>query len=309
MTPRTKEQNEEIRLRRLVQIRKAAADVFLCKGPLLEIRDVAAQAGLGYGTVYHYYSNKGDLLHDLLLDALERAGRWLEAPLKDPAEGPVGGSDKALLKIPSEDPLEAPSEPPMEALLKNSLGGPLKAPLEAQLENPPLEAPLAGQLKTPRASVSGKAPADGHFGLAAAADTGNSAAAGSRSGDRETDAAAELSPVATAVVRLLQLWAEDHALYLLYKLAGEGFASLPEARSAPLSAAFRREVLAPLAALLKSGRAADRAAASPGNAAEPPYRLERAEMLLAALVGCASLSLRRGKLHEEARDIAQFLKL
>ncbi|KAF6595930.1 helix-turn-helix transcriptional regulator, partial [Paenibacillus sp. EKM208P] len=66
MSPRTKEQNEEIRLRRLAQIRKAAADVFLNKGPLLEIRDVAVQAGLGYGTVYHYYSNKGNLLHDLL---------------------------------------------------------------------------------------------------------------------------------------------------------------------------------------------------------------------------------------------------
>lgn len=31
MTPRTKEQNEEIRLRRLAQIRKAAADVFWIK--------------------------------------------------------------------------------------------------------------------------------------------------------------------------------------------------------------------------------------------------------------------------------------
>ncbi|MNY35114.1 hypothetical protein D3C86_1694990 [compost metagenome] len=98
-------------------------------------------------------------------------------------------------------------------------------------------------------------------------------------------------------------------MYLLHKLAGEGFASLPEARSAPLSAAFRREVLAPLAALLETGRAAEGAAASGGNAAEPPYRLRQAEMLLAALVGCASLSLRRGKLHEEARDIARFLKL
>ncbi|MBW7457935.1 TetR/AcrR family transcriptional regulator, partial [Paenibacillus sepulcri] len=107
MTPRTKEQNEDIRLRRLAQIRKAAADVFLNKGPLLEIRDVAAQAGLGYGTVYHYYSNKGDLLHDLLWDALERAGEWLEAPLE-----------------------------------------------------------------VPRASASGEVPAGGHFGLAAAADTG-----------------------------------------------------------------------------------------------------------------------------------------
>ncbi|MGV2806286.1 TetR/AcrR family transcriptional regulator, partial [Clostridium perfringens] len=53
MTPRTKEQNEEIGLRRLTQIRKAAADVFLNKGPLLEIRDVATQAERGYGTVYH----------------------------------------------------------------------------------------------------------------------------------------------------------------------------------------------------------------------------------------------------------------
>ncbi|MEC0255526.1 TetR/AcrR family transcriptional regulator, partial [Paenibacillus lautus] len=60
--------------------------------------------------------------------------------------------------------------------------------------------------------------------------------------------------------------------------------------------------------LLETGRAADGAAASGGNAAEPPLLL-RAEMLLAALVGCASLSLRRGKLHEEAGDIARFLKL
>lgn len=230
MSPRTKEQNEEIRLRRLAQIRKAAADVFLNKGPLLEIRDVAVQAGLGYGTVYHYYSNKGNLLHDLLWDALERAGGWLEAP---------------------------------------------------------------------RASASGE-PAGGHFGLAAA---------DSQSSSRETTASAELGPVAAASIRLLQLWAADHALYLLHKLAGEGFASLPEARSAPLSAAFRREVLAPLAALLETGRAADGAGASDGNATEPPYRLQRAEMLLAALVGCASLSLRRGKLHEEAKDIARFLKL
>ncbi|AIQ70093.1 TetR/AcrR family transcriptional regulator [Paenibacillus graminis] len=261
MTPRTKEQNEEIRLQRLVQIRKAAADVFLKKGPLLEIRDVAAQAGLGYGTVYHYYSNKGDLLRDLLWDALERAGGWLESPLEAPWKAP------------------------------------LKVPLKTQRKAP---------LEVPRAPASGEAPAGGHFGLAAAADTGNPAAADSRSGSRAMAAAAELGPVAAAGVRLLHLWAEDHALYLLYKQAGEGFASLPEAHSAPLSAAFRREVLAPLAALLEAGRAGDGAA---GSAAEPLYRLQRAEMLLAALVGCAALSLRRGKLHEEAGDIARFLKL
>ncbi|VTR62764.1 Bacterial regulatory proteins, tetR family [Actinobacillus pleuropneumoniae] len=263
MTPRTKEQNEEIRLRRLAQIRKAAADVFLDKGPLLEIRDVAAQAGLGYGTVYHYYSNKGDLLHDLLWDVLERAGEWLVAPLE------------------------------------SSLNTPQNSP-DAQREASP---------EISRVSVSGEAPAGRPFGLAAAADNGNPAATDSRSASRETAAAAELEPVAAAGVRLLQLWAEDHALFLLHKLAGDGFAALPEARSAQLSAAFRREVLAPLAALLETGRAANEAADSGANAAEPPYRLQQAEMLLAALVGCASLSLRRGKLHEEARDIVRFLKL
>ncbi|MEC0140374.1 helix-turn-helix domain containing protein, partial [Paenibacillus macerans] len=140
MTPRTKEQNEEIRLRRLVQIRKAAADVFLDKGMALEIRDVAAQAGLGYGTVYHYYSNKGDLLHDVLWVAMERAGAWLMEP--------DGGR------------------------------------LSAQ------------------------------------------------------------------VVRLIEEWADDHGLYLLYKLAGDGFRLLPEARALPLADCFRREVLLPFAAAL-----------------------------------------------------------
>ncbi|MEJ9159612.1 helix-turn-helix domain-containing protein, partial [Paenibacillus graminis] len=107
MTPRTKEQNEEIRLQRLVQIRKAAADVFLKKGPLLEIRDVAAQAGLGYGTVYHYYSNKGDLLRDLLWDALERAGGWLESPLEAPLKAPL----KVPLKAQRNAPLKVPRAP------------------------------------------------------------------------------------------------------------------------------------------------------------------------------------------------------
>lgn len=208
MTPRTKEQNEDIRLRRLVQIRKAAADVFLNKGPLLEIRDVAAAAGLGYGTVYHYYSNKGDLLHDLLWDALDRAGEWLKSP-----------------------PMAEPELP-----LKIPLGG----------------------------SVAG--------------------------------------------VRLLQLWAEDHAIYLLCKQAGEGFPSLPDARSSPLTAEFRREVLTPLSTMLGTGLTADSLSAG-AAVADTQHRLQHTEMLLAALVGCAALSLRRGQLNEDATEIVRVLKL
>ncbi|GAA0401865.1 helix-turn-helix domain-containing protein [Paenibacillus motobuensis] len=78
MTPRTKAQNEEIRNRRIAEIIQAAADVYLDKGMLLEIRDVARLAGLGYGTVYHYYKNKIDLLHDLLWQALERSAATVD---------------------------------------------------------------------------------------------------------------------------------------------------------------------------------------------------------------------------------------
>lgn len=72
MSPRTKEQNEAIREMRMNQIMQAAAEVYLEKGIQLEIRDVAAKAELGYGTVYHYYKNKHMLLEDLLWDALNR---------------------------------------------------------------------------------------------------------------------------------------------------------------------------------------------------------------------------------------------
>ncbi|WP_068616796.1 TetR/AcrR family transcriptional regulator [Paenibacillus tuaregi] len=87
MTPRTKAQNEEIRVRRMAQIMKAAANSYVLKGINMEMRDVAAMADLGYGTVYHYYKNKYDLLADLLRqglnEAAELAGRYLSG--KDPS--------------------------------------------------------------------------------------------------------------------------------------------------------------------------------------------------------------------------------
>lgn len=214
MTPRTKEQNEEIRLRRLAQIRMAAADVFLDKGLTLEIRDVAAEAGLGYGTVYHYYSNKGDLLHDLLWTAMDRAGAWMD-------RGDLGDIH-------------------------------------------------------PKGGVDSKA-----------------------------------DPLVAAGARLLQLWAEDHGVYLLYKLAAEGFRLLPEARALPLTDAFRREVLLPFASVLGRGQplgpgelAVSETADREAGAAE---QVSQAEMLLAALAGCASFPLRRGTLDREAEGIARLL--
>ncbi|MBU5672906.1 TetR/AcrR family transcriptional regulator [Paenibacillus brevis] len=93
MTPRTKEQNEEIRLRRIREILRAAAEVYLDKGIVLEIRDVAAAAGLGYGTVYHYYNNKNDLVSDMLYQGLERAEALWAGELS-PAGGAGSGNEK-----------------------------------------------------------------------------------------------------------------------------------------------------------------------------------------------------------------------
>jgi len=81
MSPRTKEQNEEIRIQRMNQILSAAAEVYLRKGIMMEIRDVAAVAGLGYGTVYHYYKNKFALLDDLLWQAFERGEKLTQETL------------------------------------------------------------------------------------------------------------------------------------------------------------------------------------------------------------------------------------
>ncbi|QJC51151.1 helix-turn-helix transcriptional regulator [Paenibacillus albicereus] len=281
MTPRTKEQNEEIRLRRLAQIRKAAAEVYVNTGSLMEIRDVAVQAGLGYGTVYHYYSNKADLLHDLLWDALERAAGWLE-----------GKAAAAGSRSLAQEAADAAAGLRMGEDTADAAGG---------LRMGEDTADAAAGLRM------GKDTADAAAGLRMGKDTAD-AAAGRRASLGAADAATmEPGLSADASFRLLRLWAEDPALYLLHKLAGEGFAPLPAARSAPLMDAYRREVLAPLAVRMERGRDAEASSAADADAPELPLGLRRAEMLLAALAGCALLSLRRGRLSEEAADIVHFL--
>lgn len=58
---------------RIRQMLEAAAEVYMAKGMAMEMRDVADKAALGYGTVYHYYRNKLDLLHDMLEEAIDTA--------------------------------------------------------------------------------------------------------------------------------------------------------------------------------------------------------------------------------------------
>ncbi|QDX94114.1 TetR/AcrR family transcriptional regulator [Brevibacillus laterosporus] len=82
MSPRTKEQNDAIRRQRIFQIRHTAAEVFLEKGMNMEMGDIAKRAGIGRGTVYHYYNNKISLLEDVLLEALEEAKKNTDQALQ-----------------------------------------------------------------------------------------------------------------------------------------------------------------------------------------------------------------------------------
>lgn len=66
MCPRTKEQNELIRMQRREQILNFAARTYFRTGGSFDIRDVAREAELGYGTVYHYYPNRHLLIEDVL---------------------------------------------------------------------------------------------------------------------------------------------------------------------------------------------------------------------------------------------------
>ncbi|MGP7815715.1 TetR/AcrR family transcriptional regulator [Niallia sp. 01092] len=66
MSPRTKEQNEEIRRQRKQEILQAAILVYADKGySATEVGDIAAKAGLARGLVYHYFENKQALFREL----------------------------------------------------------------------------------------------------------------------------------------------------------------------------------------------------------------------------------------------------
>ncbi|MNP29046.1 Bacterial regulatory protein, tetR family [compost metagenome] len=98
--------------------------------------------------------------------------------------------------------------------------------------------------------------------------------------------------------RLLKLWARDHGLYLLCQLGGDHFRSLPGQFAGALSAAYHENVLRPVASMIEFRTEATESGASPSR---------QAELLLAALTGCALLPLRRETLHKEAEQIAHFL--
>ncbi len=72
MMPRTKEQFEEIRISRKMQIMNAAMELFAKEGyGHVSIATLAKHAGISKGLLYNYFESKEDLLKEILNSGIE----------------------------------------------------------------------------------------------------------------------------------------------------------------------------------------------------------------------------------------------
>lgn len=70
--PRTEAQNQQIRDERQEQILQAAMKVFARRGmAAAKISDIASEAGLSHGLVYHYFKSKEEIFFTLVKKALQ----------------------------------------------------------------------------------------------------------------------------------------------------------------------------------------------------------------------------------------------
>ncbi len=71
MSPRTPQQFEEIRTRRIDQIKQTALRLFAERGYTnTSVSAIAREAGVSKGLMYNYFNSKEELLHAILEDAL-----------------------------------------------------------------------------------------------------------------------------------------------------------------------------------------------------------------------------------------------
>ncbi|GAA3404909.1 TetR/AcrR family transcriptional regulator [Paenibacillus hodogayensis] len=88
MSPRTREQNEEIRNQRKQEILQAAIRVYVDQGyAASDMGQIADQAGLAHGLVYYYFKNKKALFRELYHFMMEQSKSHTETHFRQ--EGSV----------------------------------------------------------------------------------------------------------------------------------------------------------------------------------------------------------------------------
>ncbi len=90
MSPRTKEQNEEIRQKSMTMIKETALELFARLGyHSTSISKIAKEAGISKGLLYNYFNGKEELLEAILMDAVDGNEEWWNAimeNIEDPYE-------------------------------------------------------------------------------------------------------------------------------------------------------------------------------------------------------------------------------
>ncbi len=77
MSPRTKQQNEEIRQKRMAIIKETALELFGRLGyHSTSISRIAKEAGISKGLLYNYFNGKEELLEAILMDAMDSSEVW-----------------------------------------------------------------------------------------------------------------------------------------------------------------------------------------------------------------------------------------
>lgn len=103
MSPRTKEQVEEIRNRSMVQIQDAALDLFAHQGfHKTSISQIAKKARVSKGLIYNYYQSKDHLLESLIHDAVEAGEEMIEGAIHedlDPLQSLLKILDHTIKKV------------------------------------------------------------------------------------------------------------------------------------------------------------------------------------------------------------------
>jgi len=79
MTPRSEEANIQIKDDRQKQILSSALKVFIHKGfAAAKMSDIATEAGISYGLMYHYFQSKDEIYAELVRDAVDSSRRVIE---------------------------------------------------------------------------------------------------------------------------------------------------------------------------------------------------------------------------------------
>ncbi|GMK39190.1 hypothetical protein PCCS19_22440 [Paenibacillus sp. CCS19] len=82
MSPRSKEQHDQVRRERIDQIRRAFSEVYLEKGVQgTDIGEVAKKAGVSRTLIYYYFKDKTELIQGMFQEYLEGAKSYVSGAL------------------------------------------------------------------------------------------------------------------------------------------------------------------------------------------------------------------------------------